>query len=180
MKISRKTKVYLALQEFSWLLLGVSIFFFLLGLLYMVAEAQMSKLICQRTQPIEWTCELTRVNFLGQTSTRKWQLSEIQGMEFYDDISQIHIITAEGKIRLMPFYEGGGRSGNKWRKIFVFNEMTEFFEDTRKKTLTIEEDYRAPGYFSGFLFIGGSLFIVIRRLVEINTTRLGRVLKRKK
>lgn len=182
MKISRKTKVNLMLQEFSWLLLGVSIFLFLLGLFYMVGAAQMSKLICQRTQPIEGTCELTQINFLGQTSTRKWQLSEIEGIEFYDDIYQVHLITAENKIYLMPFYSSSVSRGNrnKRHKIFVFKEIKNFFLDTKEKTLTIEEDNRGLGYLTGFCFIGGSFVIVIRRLVEINTTRAGKVLKRRK
>lgn len=181
MKISRKTKVYLALQEFSWLLLGFIIFFLLIGIFSLVTEAQMSKLTCQRTRPIQGKCELTRVNFLGQTSTIKWQLSEIQGMEFYDDIYQVHIITAEDKIHLMPFYRSAGNPGGKRsHKLYVFNEIKEFFLDNRKKTLAIEEDDRGLGYLTGFCFIGGSFVMVIRRLLEIKTTRARKVLKRRK
>jgi hypothetical protein len=121
------------------------------------------------------------VNFLGQTSTINWQLSEIQEMEFYDDIYQVHLTTAENKIHLMPFYRSAGNPRRKSRhKIFVFNEIKGFFVDTRKKTLAIKEDDRGLGYLTGFCFIGGSFVMVIGRLVEIKKTRARKVLKRRK
>jgi hypothetical protein len=86
-----------------WLIgLAISVPFFLMATVSL-ATAQMSKLICQRAESGQAICELTRVDWLGKTSTKTWQTNEIQKIEFIDDRQQIRLLTQQVKLFLCLF-----------------------------------------------------------------------------
>jgi len=139
-----------------WLIgLAISLPFFLIATVSLAA-AQMSKLICQRVESGQAICELTRVDWLGKTSTKTWQTNEIQKIEFIDDRQQIRLLTPQGEIILMPFYNTGvGRRSKKWYKQATVKQMEAFFLNNleAEPNLMIEEDRRCGGYIDGIFFI---------------------------
>jgi hypothetical protein len=146
-----------------WLIgLAISLPFFLMATVSLAA-AQMSKLICQRVESGQAICELTRVDWLGKTSTKTWQTNEIQKIEFIDDRQQIRLLTPQGEIILMPFYESSGKRSHKRRKQARVNQMEAFFLNNlkAKPNLMIEEDKRDGGYINGICFILMGLACVI-------------------
>ena len=140
----------------SWLIgLAISVHFFLLATVSL-AKAQMSKLICQRAESGQGRCELTRVDWLGKTYTKTWQTNEIQKIEFIDHRQQIRLLTPQGEIILMPFYNTGvGRRSKKWYKQGTVKQMEAFFLNNleAEQNLIIEEDKRGGGYIDGMGFI---------------------------
>ena len=100
-------------------------------------------------------CELTRVDWLGKTSTKTWQTNEIQKIEFIDDRQQIRLLTPQGEIILMPFYESSGKGSNKWYKQATVKQMEAFFLNNleAEPNLMIEEDRRGVGYIHGIFLI---------------------------
>jgi hypothetical protein len=139
-----------------WLIgLAISLPFFLMATVSL-ATAQMSKLICQRVESGQAICELTRVDWLGKTSTKTWQTNEIQKIEFIDDRQQIRLLTQTGEIILMPFYNTGvGRRSRKWYKQSIVKRMEAFFLNNleAEQNLMIEQDKRGGGYIDGIFFI---------------------------
>jgi hypothetical protein len=140
-----------------WLIgLAISVPFFLMGRVSLIEIAQMSKLICQRVESGQGRCELTRVDWLGKTSTKTWQTNEIQKIEFIDDRQQIRLLTQTGEIIPMPSYKTGiGRGSNKWHKQGTVKKMEAFFLNNleAEPNLMIEEDRRCGGYIDGIFFI---------------------------
>jgi len=138
-----------------WLIgLAISLPFFLMATVSL-ATAQMSKLICQRAESGQAICELTRVDWLGKTSTKTWQTNEIQKIEFIDDRQQIRLLTPQGEIILMPFYESRGKGSNKRYKQGTVKRMEAFFLNNleAEPNLMIEEDNRGVGYIHGIYLI---------------------------
>jgi len=147
----------------SWVIgLAISVPFFLMATVCL-ATAQMSKLICQRAESGQAICELTRVDWLGKTSTKTWQTNEIQKIEFIDDRQQIRLLTPQGEIILMPFYEYSGKRSNKSRKQGRVKQMEAFFLNNleAEPNLMIEEDRRGSGYIDGIYFIMMGLICVM-------------------
>ena len=150
-------------KKHPWLIgLAISLPFFLIATVSLAA-AQMSKLICQRVESGQAICELTRVDWLGKTSTKTWQTNEIKKIEFIDDRQQIRLLTPQGEIILMPFYESAGKRSNKRYKQATVKQMEAFFLNNleAEPNLMIEEDRRGLGYIDGIYFILMGLTCVI-------------------
>lgn len=150
-------------KKHPWLIgLAISLPFFLIAT-GSLATAQMSKLICQRAESGQGICELTRVDWLGKISTKILQTNEIQKIEFIDDRQQIRLLTPQGEIILMPFYQSPGRGSNKWHKQSIVKLMEAFFLNNleAEPNLMIEEDIRGEGYITGIFFILMGLTCVI-------------------
>ena len=142
-------------KKHPWLIgLAISLPFFLIATVSLAA-AQMSKLVCQRAESGQGRCELTRVDWLGKTSTKTWQTNEIQKIEFIDDRQQIRLLTPQGEIILMPFYEYRGKRSNKRYKQATVKQMEAFFLNNleAEPNLMIEEDRRGGGYIDGIFLI---------------------------
>ena len=151
-------------KKHPWLIgLAISLPFFLMATGSLIGTAQMSKLICQRVESGQAICELTRVDWLGKTSTKTWQTNEIQKIEFIDDRQQIRLLTPQGEIILMPFYESRGKGSNKWHKQGTVKRMEAFFLNNleAEPNLMIEEDRRGVGYIHGIFLILMGLICVM-------------------
>ncbi|MEG5172018.1 hypothetical protein [Microcoleus sp. B3-D7] len=147
-----------------WIIgLAISLPFFLMATVSLIETAQMSKLICQRVESGQGRCELTRVDWLGKTSTKTWQTNEIKKIEFIDDRQQIRLLTPQGEIILMPFYESAGKGSNKWYKQSIVKRMEAFFLNNleAEPNLMIEEDNRGVGYIHGIYLIFMGLICVM-------------------
>ncbi|MEJ1933504.1 hypothetical protein WDZ92_25160, partial [Nostoc sp. NIES-2111] len=146
MKIVRRTPNILILLQLPWVVWFISVPFLLIAVAALVSEAQMSQLICQRGEAGQGTCKLARVNFLGITSTKTWKIQEIQTIEVINNSEQIHLVTPQGEITLMPFYEKNGRGNNRKTKQFVVKQIQVFFMNAQKPELIITQDTRVMGY----------------------------------
>jgi hypothetical protein len=175
MKIVKQTPNILILLQLPWVAWFISLPFFLIALAALISEAQMSQLICQRKESEQGICRLTRVNFLGMTSTKTWQINEIQTIEIINESEQIRLLTPKGEITLMPFYKKYGRGSNRKTKQFVVKQMQAFFINAQKPELIITQDSRVMGYFDSILFTLLGLIWVIAGLNSIDIYKFDKI-----